>query len=517
MSDTTDATTANDSEDTTELQDIEAEYEVANAPLTAEERRHGVFSRLYHGETRANIVGRWKHWFALSAIVIIIGAVALSQRGLNLGIDFTGGTVWKVPAGHAKVADVTDAMAKLGYEDVEVQEVTQSSGADKGRFISVKAEASADPAAKTTSELTATEKLLSSLASAAPKSERGDVNDVLSQVRGIDGPFRTTVPPTLTDLEKQIRATHAAVEKAKGDSKQSAAVRSGVREMQKQVTSLSAQESAERQRVGGNVSEKLAELTGSKVSQVTVDTVGPSWGREISQKARNALIVFLIAITLYITLRFEFRMAVATLAALVHDLVIVVGIYAVFGFPVTPATVIAILTILGFSIYDGIVVFDRVDENTTLLGKRAKITYSEMANTSLNQVLMRSLNTSITALLPILSVLVIGAGFLGATTLEEFGLALFLGLLSGAYSSIFIATPLLAMLKEREPRYRELRGRVEAQRSAADAMPAAAGAGAGADPVPSDIKTSRGRSLDDVAGAAPAGSAPRPRKQGKKR
>jgi preprotein translocase subunit SecF len=344
------------------------------------------------------------------------------------------------------------------------------------------------------------------------------VNDVLSQVRGIDGPFRTAVPTTLTDLQKQVRATHAAVDKAKGDAKKSAAVRSGVRKMQLQVTTLSNQESADRQLVGGKVSDKLAELTGSKVSQVTVDTVGPSWGREISQKARNALIVFLIAITLYITLRFEFRMAVATLAALVHDLVIVVGIYAVFGFPVTPATVIAILTILGFSIYDGIVVFDRVDENTKLLGKRAKITYSEMANTSLNQVLMRSLNTSITALLPILSVLVIGAGFLGATTLEEFGLALFLGLLSGAYSSIFIATPLLAMLKEREPRYRDLRARVEAQHAAAAAAPPAGAAGAdGSATVATDVKTSRGRSLDEVAGAAPAGSAPRPRKQGKKR
>ena len=165
------------------------------------------------------------------------------------------------------------------------------------------------------------------------------------------------------------------------------------------------------------------------------------------------VIVFLIVISIYITLRFEFRMAMATLAALVHDLLIVVGVYAIFQFAVTPATVIALLTILGFSIYDGIVVFDRVNENTKMLSAKSKITYSEMANLSLNQVLMRSLNTSITSLLPILSVLIVGSFVLNASTLEEFGLALFLGLLSGAYSSIFIATPLLTVFKERESRY----------------------------------------------------------------
>ena len=176
-----------------------------------------------------------------------------------------------------------------------------------------------------------------------------------------------------------------------------------------------------------------------------------------------------------------------------------VGIYAIFQFPVTPATVIALLTILGFSIYDGIVVFDRVDENTKLLGRKSKMTYSEMANLSLNQVLMRSLNTSITALLPIGAVLVLGSFVLGATTLEEFGLALFLGLLSGAYSSIFIATPMLAILKEREPRYRELRERLEGRAPAGQPVPAGAVA----------------RGSDSAT--PPGVEAPRPRKPGKKR
>jgi preprotein translocase subunit SecF len=268
--------------------------------------------------------------------------------------------------------------------------------------------------------------------------------------------------------------------------------------MRDQVDALDALEAEERQAVGREVSEVLAEQTGSSVESVTVDTVGPSWGQQVSDKARTALIVFLFAIAIYITLRFELRMAIATIVALVHDLLIVLGVYSLFQFPVTPATVIAVLTILGFSIYDGIVVFDRVDENTKLLGRRSRMTYSEMANLSLNQVLMRSLNTSITALLPILTVLVLGSFVLGATTLEEFGLALFLGLLSGAYSSIFIATPLLALLKEREPRNRELR-----ERKAQGWVAADDGAGADRRPV--------------AAAAGTDGTAPRPRKQGRTR
>ncbi len=275
------------------------------------------------------------------------------------------------------------------------------------------------------------------------------------------------------------------------------------------------------------VSTDLARITGSKASEVTLNEVGPSWGKQISEKARNALIAFLVVITLYITLRFEFKMAIATLAALVHDLLVVVGVYSLVGFPVTPATVIAILTILGFSIYDGIVVFDRVDENTGLLAATGRTTYSEMTNLSLNQVLMRSLNTSITALLPILSVLVIGAFVLGATTLEEFGLALFIGLLSGAYSSIFIASPVLALLKEREPRYKALRKRI-AERAALNGPVSRAEAEhelavGGLERQPAAIGA-RSRPGGDAALSSARGPRtysanhpPRPRKKGKKR
>ncbi|MGI8709429.1 MAG: protein translocase subunit SecF [Acidimicrobiales bacterium] len=504
--------------DTTAATQAEPGHDPASGPI----KHHGVLSRLYHGETRADIVGRWKLWFGLSLLVIAIGAVSLGVNGLNLGIDFTGGTVWRVPAGQAKVADVQAAMGRLGYGDAQVQEVTQASGSDSGRFLSVEAEATAQPAPRTASTLATTERELSELAGQVPAQARGPVQDVRAQVVGIDGPFRRAVPRELTALRSQITAATTAVKGAKGTAARVTAARRAAQGMQVTVTELSSLEQAERERLGRSVSDELAKETGSDISQVTVDTVGPSWGRQISQKALKALIVFLLAIMAYITLRFEFRMAVATVIALVHDLVIVVGIYSVFNFPVTPATVIAILTILGFSIYDGIVVFDRVDENTRLVGKRAKMTYTDMANLSLNQVLMRSLNTSITALLPILSVLLIGAVVLGATTLEEFGLALFLGLLSGAYSSIFIATPALALLKEREPRYREVRNRLAG--GVGPLGVAGAGVGAGVGTVTAEEgghvgggATATGRSRDErLHGVAPGGT-PRPRKQGRRR
>jgi preprotein translocase subunit SecF len=208
------------------------------------------------------------------------------------------------------------------------------------------------------------------------------------------------------------------------------------------------------------VATALAEAGGVDPDAVDVQDVSPSWGEEITEKAVRALLVFLVVVSIFITLRFEFKMAMATLAALVHDLLVVIGVYSIFGFPVTPATVIAILTILGYSIYDGIVVFDRVDENAKLLAGNSRITYSGMVNASLNQVLMRTLNTSITALIPILSLLVVGSLILGAGTLQEFALALFVGQLSGAYSSIFIASPLLALLKEREPKLAALKERL---------------------------------------------------------
>ena len=427
--------------------------------IAAAHKHRGGLSRLYHGETNIDFIGRWKVWFAVSGAFLLIGLVALVGNGLNLGIDFTGGTVWEVPAGKADVAKVETAMGELGYDDVQVQFITQNTGSGDDRTLRVEAEATASPAAATTKALEAASADLDDIEADLKGTSKEKIDAVRANLDSVEGPFEEAVPAPLKTLQEQIDTLAKALPDTKSDAK-AKLVSTSASEMQTQVSSLDALEQAERERLGQAVSDELATQTGSSVKDVTVDRVGPSWGQQVSGKARTALIVFLIAISIYITLRFEFRMAIATLAALIHDLLIVVGVYAIFQFPVTPATVIALLTILGFSIYDGIVVFDRVDENTKLLGRKSKMTYSQMANLSLNQVLMRSLNTSITALLPIATVLVLGSFVLGASTLEEFGLALFLGLMSGAYSSIFIATPMLALLKEREPRYRELQERL---------------------------------------------------------
>jgi preprotein translocase subunit SecF len=215
------------------------------------------------------------------------------------------------------------------------------------------------------------------------------------------------------------------------------------------------------------VVDRLAEVTGAGRDQIEVSAIGPRWGQQISRQAMRGLAVFLLLVTVYISVRFEWRMGVAALATLVHDLLITVGIYALFGFQVTPASVIALLSILGFSLYDTVVVFDRIDEDTERLGSSSSRTYSDVANQSLNSVLVRSLSTSITSLLPVGGLLFIGAQLLGATTLQDLALALFIGMAVGIYSSLTVATPLLCWLKEREPRYRELRHRLETRRGGA--------------------------------------------------
>ena len=193
---------------------------------------------------------------------------------------------------------------------------------------------------------------------------------------------------------------------------------------------------------------------------MNVEHVGPSWGSQITNKALEALIVFFILVSVYISIFFEWRMALAAILAMFHDILVTVGVYSLVGFDVTPDTVVAFLTILGYSLYDTIVVFDRVRDNAHHLAQRDRIVFSDLINLSMNQTLARSLNTSLVAILPILSVLVLGAQILGATTLQYFGLALLIGLTTGAYSSIFIASPLVAMMKEREPHYRQLTERL---------------------------------------------------------
>ena len=189
-------------------------------------------------------------------------------------------------------------------------------------------------------------------------------------------------------------------------------------------------------------------------------TVGPTWGSSITNKAIEALIIFFIVVAIYISIRFEPKMALAAFIAMIHDVLVAIGIYSIFNFQVTPDTVVAILTILGYSLYDTVVVFDRVRDNTKGIGSSGRLTYPQLINLSMNQTLARSINTSMVAILPVLAVLLIGAQLLGATTLQSYGLALFVGLLSGAYSSIFIASPVLCMMKEREDRWVQIADRL---------------------------------------------------------
>jgi preprotein translocase subunit SecF len=322
-------------------------------------RRPNAFMRLFRGETSFDFVGRWKQWFAISAVVILVGLLSLGIRGLNFSIDFKGGTVWEVPSS----ASVSDARSAIG--------------------------------------------------------------------NAVPG-FNQATIVILTNTETGQRTIKVeAPAKFTGDTTQ----------VQK-------------------VTNALAKMAGVSPNDVQLNDIGPSWGANITDKAIKAVIIFLVVVSGYIWLRFEGKMALAALIALIHDILITIGIYSLSGFQVSPDTVIAFLTVLGYSLYDTIVVFDRIQENTRGLASTNRMTYSDTVNLSINQVLARSLNTSLVAILPILSILVVGAWILGASALQDFGLALFIGLTTGAYSSLFIASPVLALLKEHEPRYAEIRRRL---------------------------------------------------------
>ncbi len=338
--------------------------------------RPNPFLRLFRGETSFDFAGRWKRWFAISGLVILVGLISLGTRGLNFSIDFKGGTVWDVPSS----ASVAEARSVVGA--------------------------------------------------------------------AVPGFGQSTIQ-ILTNTQTHQRTVQvAAAAKFTGETGSVAAV-----------------------------TDALAKMAGVSPNDVQLNDIGPSWGSDITNKAVKAVIIFLILVSVYIWLRFEGKMAVAALFALVHDILVTAGIYSLSGFQVSPDTVVAFLTILGYSLYDTIVVFDRVQENTRGLASTNRLTYTDTVNLSMNQVLARSLNTSLVAILPILSILVVGAWILGATALDDFGLALFVGLTTGAYSSIFIASPLLAVLKEREPRYAEIRRRLAAGSGGRRITPAAAASG----------------------------------------
>jgi preprotein translocase subunit SecF len=258
------------------------------------------------------------------------------------------------------------------------------------------------------------------------------------------------------------------------------------------------------------VRESLEEAYGVSEDDVASSFIGPTWGQDVSQKAATSLIVFLVLVSVVMTIYFRnWRMAVAAIVALFHDIVITAGVYAAIGWEVTPATVIGFLTILGYSIYDTVVVFDKVRENTVGITDQTRSTYEERANLAVNQTLVRSINTSVVALLPVAGILFIGAFVLGAGTLRDIALALFVGMLVGAFSSIFLATPLEVALRERETAIRDHTAKVLALRARTATGTDADGAAAAAAGEPVAV----GRYTGQVRPGGHQGVAAQPRKK----
>lgn len=325
--------------------------------------------KLYAGEVSYDFVGNRRRWYIISGIVLLIAVGSLIFRGLNLGVEFSGGAEFQLPSSECTV----------------------------------------EQARATTETL-------------------------------VDGQVIVTVVD-----EDQLRIRTEPLTPAQSDE----------------------------------VTEALAAECDVVQADIRIQLVGPTWGADISQKALQGLIVFLILVSIFLAIYFEWRMAVAALAALAHDLLITIGVYSLLGFEVTPATAIGVLTILGYSLYDTVVVFDKVKENTRDIESQSRVTYSQAANLAVNQTLVRSINTSIVALLPVGAILFVGAGLLGAGTLIDLALALFVGIAAGTYSSIFIATPLLGQLKERDPKMQALARRVDSRGKARAAKSGAAGGSTG--------------------------------------
>lgn len=317
-------------------------------------RFSGLGGRLYRGETSLEIIGGRKKWYSLSAVFILVSLVVLGFKGVELSIEFKGGSSFTVTTNSGTIEQAREAVSSSGYTD-ELR--VQTIGEDKIR------------------------------------------------------------------------------------------VQTGVIE----------------QSLANSIQDLLAAKFGVTIESIDTQNVGPSWGEEISRKALQGLVAFLVIIMIYLALTFEPKMAIAAIVALIHDIFITVGIYALVGFEVSPSTIIGFLTILGYSLYDTVVVFDKVRENTRAITATGRYTYSQAANLAVNQTIVRSLNTSLIALLPVAAILFVGAGLLGAGTLKDLSLALFIGLIAGTYSSIFIAAPVLAQLREREPAIKALNQRVLAR------------------------------------------------------
>jgi preprotein translocase subunit SecF len=444
-------------------------------------RRHNP-KDFYHERTNFQFIKHSRRWLIFSSILILISIGALVIKELNLSIEFEGGTAWQVTMAEGKDAstsEVRDLLDPLGFGDAKVSTLSGSSG----ESVRVQAEIIEDPIRT----------LQRALADAAGL----DVADVLF-TRNEDGSgtfaFQMTDENTLTEDEISGAMRDA------GQPDATVAV-----DGQNATVTLKELPTSPLQ----DVSQALADYAGVDVSDVSVSTVGPTWGETVSRKALQALIIFFVILAIYLSFRFEWKMAVTAIVAVLHDIIVSVGVYAILQFEVSPATVTAFLTILGFSLYDTVVVYDKIRENQRTLVATGRMTYPEMVNRSLNAVLMRSLSTTVVALLPVVSLLVVGSLIMGATALEDFALALAVGLAVGAYSSIFVAAPLLAAWKDREPQYRALHDRRRRTTMAA------ASVGTGVPVVADDGEPHEKAVPEGVAGppAVPRTLPPRPRQQ----
>jgi preprotein translocase subunit SecF len=359
-----------------------------------------------HRVPHLNLVRHRNWWFALSGFFILLSLVGLFVSGLNFSIEFKGGSLLEFPnRSGAPVKDYQAVMARFGLGDAKVEVVG---------------------------------------------SETVDIKTASLTQLGLT-PTTPTPTPTVTPTPT---ATGSASPTPSASATPSPSPTPSATTAPSPTTSPGAASSLR----GDQLRQALARVAGISVNDINEQDVGPTWGSTISRKMITALVVFLLIVTLYITLRFEVKMAAGALIALGHDIIITAGVYALVGREVTPETVIAILTILGYSLYDTVVIYDRVKENTESTAAVARDTYSGVVNSSLNQTLMRSVNTSLVVLLPIGALL-----FFGGQTLKDFAFALFIGVVTGAYSSIFIAAPVLALFKEREPRYQQIRARAAAR------------------------------------------------------
>jgi preprotein translocase subunit SecF len=379
--------------------------DAARALLAKPRRGHGPIARLYRGETRFDFVGKRRLWFALSTLIILLGVLSIILRGgLNLGIEFKGGTEWTIAAPGITQPEALDAMKGTGVVDPTVELL----GTGSKQTLTVQSD-------------------LNKLSQASQNQISNNVQKAMHQLVHAHAP-KTSSSSTTTTAKPTTTTTKAA--SASGSAASTTTTTSPTSSLPKSTDTIS------------------------------ITTVGPTWGSSITNDAIKALIIFFVVVAIYISIRFEPKMALSAFIAMIHDVLVAVGIYSIFNFQVTPDTVVAILTILGYSLYDTVVVFDRVRDNTRGLGSSGRLTYPQLINLSMNQTLARSINTSMVAILPVLAVLLIGSNLLGATTLQSYGLALFVGLLSGAYSSIFIASPVLCMMKEREPRWIDIANRL---------------------------------------------------------